>query len=74
MTYFSRWSPLHDENAHTALTFGFLRHAPVEHALAPWLSNVIGRPVTATGLTPNDFWPSYRSIVDGSKWTEPFAR
>lgn len=71
MTYFSRWSPLHDENAHTALMFGFLRHAPVEHALAPWLSNVLGRPVTSFGLTPEDFWPNYRSIVDGSKWTEP---
>lgn len=71
MSYFSRWSPLNDENAHTALAFGFLRHAPIDHALALWLSNVIGRPVTATGLTPDDFWPNYRSIVDGSKWTEP---
>jgi hypothetical protein len=71
MTYFSRWSPLHDENAHTALTFGFLRHAPVEQALAPWLSEVLGRPVTTTVLTPDNFWPTYRSIVDGSKWTEP---
>ncbi len=35
MSYLSRWLPLVDETAHTALTFGFLRHAPTEHAPEP---------------------------------------
>lgn len=71
MKYFSSWQPLIDENAHTALTFGFLRHAPPAAALEPWLSCVLERPVTAPPLGVARFWPRYQSIVEGHLWTEP---
>ena len=72
MSFLANWQPLRDENAHTALTFGFLRHAPVEHALNPWLTDVLERPVTARQpLTHESFWPSHPSIYEGLRRTEP---
>lgn len=71
MSYYTHWQPLKDENAHTALAFGFLRHVPVEHGLNAWLSEVLERPATATPLAAEDFWPRYSSSVAGSVWTEP---
>jgi hypothetical protein len=71
LAYFSSWQPLVDEDAHTALTFGFLRHAPVEAALRPWLCSVLGRSATAPKLDIASFWPTYRSIFKGLQWTEP---
>jgi hypothetical protein len=69
--FFANWQPLHDEDAHTALVFGFMRHAPVERALAPWLSATLGRDVKVEPLEPGNFWPQYDSVVEGSHWTEP---
>ncbi len=72
MKYFARWQPLGDEDAHTALVFGFLRHAPVDAALAPWLTEVLDRSVTVEEpLAPRDFWPCYSSRMEGSMRTEP---
>jgi len=71
VSFYSRWQPLVDEDRHTALVFGFLRHAPVELALNPWLSTVLERPVDAAPLEASSFWPSLPSVVAGSEWTEP---
>ncbi|MCA1656685.1 MAG: hypothetical protein LC713_03075, partial [Actinobacteria bacterium] len=71
MGYYAHWQPLVDENAHTVLTFGFLRHAPPDSALNPWLSEVLQRAVTCQGLQADAFWPRYRSTVGGSVSTEP---
>lgn len=71
MKYFSAWQPLEDEDAHTALVFGFLRHAPEDHGLNPWLSEALERPVTAAPLEPASFWPSFASVMDGHHRTEP---
>ena len=69
--YYVHWQPLVDENAHTALAFGFLRHAPVDQGLNPWLTEVLGRPTRGKPLSPEDFWPRYPSLLSGSHWTEP---
>lgn len=71
MSFYSRWQPLLDEDRHTALVFGFLRHAPVGLALVPWLERVLDRPVTAEPLAASSFWPTLPSVVAGSEWTEP---
>jgi hypothetical protein len=71
MKYFSLWQPLIDEDAHTALVFGFLRHAPSAEALDQWLSNVLERRITAEPPEPDAFWPSYVSVMDGHHRTEP---
>lgn len=72
MKFFSRWQPLVDEDAHTALVFGFMRHAPVKAMLEPWLTNLLGRHVTVDEpLAPHDFWPNYRSRMEGRTRTEP---
>jgi hypothetical protein len=71
MKLYSIWQPLASEDARTALVFGFLRHAPVEHGLAPWLTDVLGRPVTATPLEPENFWPRFASRLEDHEWTEP---
>ena len=71
MKYFSHWQPLRDEDAHTALVFGFFRHAPTSIGLDVWLTRVLGRPVSAAGLAPPSFWPHLVSVVPGSSYTEP---
>src|SRR5688572_22230418 len=52
LTFLSHWQPLRNEDAHTALVFGFLRHADPEYGLGPWLTSVLQRerPVTAAPL------------------------
>ena len=65
MSFYSRWQPLVDEDRHTALVFGFFRHAPVADALEPWLERVIGRPLKATPLRPDSFWPNLRQWLRG---------
>lgn len=71
MKLYSVWQPLTSEDARTALVFGFLRHAPVDYGLTPWLSDVLGRPISAVALRPEHFWPRYISHVDGHQSTEP---
>src|SRR4051794_30210440 len=71
MKYFSNWQPLLNEDRHTALLFGFLRHAPVSSALNPWLSDVLGRPAQAAPLGQSAFWPTFPSRVPGSLLTQP---
>jgi len=69
--FLTHWQPVRDENALTALVFGFLRHAPNASALDRWLTSTIRRPVSALSLERSSFWPSLSSIVDGSQFTEP---
>ena len=71
MKYFANWQPLRNEDAHTSLVFGFMRHAPVTNALNPWLSEVLGRPVLAESIEPGEFWPVYPSRIEGHHRTEP---
>ena len=71
MKLYSVWQPLEDEDQRTAMIFGFLRHAPVEHGLSPWLSEVLGGPVVATALEPENFWPGYQSHMPGRTSTFP---
>ncbi len=71
MGFYSHWQPLVDENAHTALAFGFFRHAPTALALNPWLTKVLDREVTADTIQPANIWPPYPSIVEGWTSTEP---
>ena len=71
LKYFSVWQPLVDEDAHTALVFGFLRHAPATYALNPWLSQALDRAVTALPPEPVSFWPTYASVMEGHHRTEP---
>jgi hypothetical protein len=71
MKYFSVWQRLVDEDHHTALVFGFMRHAPREAALNPWLSEVLGRPVEAESLSLMSFWPRLPSVMENTFWTEP---
>jgi hypothetical protein len=71
VSFLSRWQPLRDEDAHTALVFGFLRHAPTTVALDRWLTSTLGRPVSALPLERSSFWPSLESVVEGSQFTEP---
>lgn len=61
MKFYSVWQPLKNEDAHTALVFGFLRHAPPELALQPWLQSVLGPPVKTNSLSIEHFWPPYPS-------------
>jgi hypothetical protein len=73
--FYSNWQSLVSatEDAQTALVFGFIRHAPVEVVLKPWLEDVLGPDgdLDVLPLAPTDFWPDYPSIVDGSLWTQP---
>jgi hypothetical protein len=71
VSFLSRWQPLRDEDAHTALVFGFLRHAPTAVALDRWLRSTLARPVSAVPLPETSFWPTFSSIVRGSQYTEP---
>lgn len=71
MGFYSQWQPLVDEDRHTALVFGFFRHAPVALALRPWLSRVLGRPVEPEPLEPTSFWPALPSSGDGPTVTVP---
>ena len=71
MKFFSNWQPLIDEDAHTALTFGFFRHAPTQQALQPWLRGVLGRDAAPVPLEHANFWPSYDSRIEGRHRTEP---
>jgi hypothetical protein len=61
MKFYSVWQPLKNEDAHTALVFGFLRHAPPELALQPWLQKVLGPGVKTDSLSVGHFWPRYPS-------------
>lgn len=63
LTFYSVWQPLGTEDAQTALVFGFLRHAPVEAGLQPWLAETLGREATTGPLAARDFWPSYASVL-----------
>lgn len=71
MSFLSRWQPLNDENAHTALVFGFLRHAPAQAALDVWLSRTLGRSVSAEPFERSCFWRTVPSVIPGSHYTEP---
>jgi hypothetical protein len=69
MKFYSVWQPLKNEDAHTALVFGFLRHAPPELALQPWLQKVLGPGVKIGSLSADRFWPRYPS--SDQEVTEP---
>jgi hypothetical protein len=69
--FYSNWLPLKNEDAHTALVFGFLRHAPVDLALNPWLKGILGRDVLAARLEPMAFWPRFPSMLGDQHITEP---
>ena len=71
MKYLANWQPLLNEDRHTALLFGFMRHAPLASALNPWLSSVLDRPVEAASLSHGAFWPTFPSRVPGSLFTQP---
>jgi hypothetical protein len=71
MTFFSAWQPLDSEDSQTALVFGFLRHASVDDALQPWLTETLGRGVRLAALTIANFWPSYVSEGAGHARTVP---
>src|SRR5438045_2454534 len=71
MSFLARWQPLHHEDAHTALVFGFFRHAPTHAALDVWLSRALGRPVTAEPFDRSCFWPTFASVIAGSQYTVP---
>jgi hypothetical protein len=68
---YSVWQPLDDEDQRTAMVFGFLRHAPVEHGLSRWLSEILERAVVAKPLEPEDFWPGYTSHMPNCTATYP---
>jgi hypothetical protein len=53
------------------LVFGFLRDAPVEAALGPWLTDVLGRSVSPSALLSEDFWPRYPSLDEQTSATLP---
>jgi len=73
--FYSTWQPLDGatEDQQTALVFGFLRHAPADDVLKPWLTEVLepDQEQAVSPLAASDFWPDYSSIVDGSKRTQP---
>jgi hypothetical protein len=69
--FYSSWQPADPEDARTALVFGFMRHAPVAHALRPWLSDVLQRDINAESLEAEDFWPQFPSLFEGQQRTEP---
>lgn len=71
VSFFAAWQPLKNEDAQTALVFGYLRHAPPETALSPWLSEVLGRRVRCDPLDVADFWPTYKSMIAGRLRTTP---
>jgi hypothetical protein len=71
MTFYSAWQPLRNEDAWTALVFGFLRHVPVEAALQPWVTETLGREARVARLVPGHFWPPYRSALAGHTRTVP---
>lgn len=71
MSFYSAWQPLETEDAQTALVFGFLRHAPAELALRPWLAKTLKRDASAGPLQLDDFWPSYRSALAKHTRTVP---
>ena len=74
MSFFTHWQPLHNEDAHTALVFGYLRHAPATHGLEPWLTATFGRPLTAPSLEHESFWPAHLSGHEGQQRTFPTSR
>lgn len=69
--FHSHWQPLPNENAHTAMVFGFLRHAPTSLALDPWLTNTLDRPAAGRPLDTSSFWRPFASSEDGRVYTEP---
>lgn len=71
MKFESHWQPLRNEDAQTALVFGFLRHAPTSLALDVWLSDLLKRPATGSPLEVTSFWPRYPAGQDGGVFTEP---
>lgn len=72
MKYFAHRQRLGPEDSLTALVFGFLRHAPAELGLAPWLTEIFDRAMRVEEpLTPENFWPSYSSMMAGRTRTEP---
>src|SRR4051812_6116486 len=64
LSFFTHWQPLHNEDAHTALVFGYLRHAPKSRALEPWLTATLRRAVKLPALPREGFWPGYLSGHD----------
>ncbi|MDQ3608943.1 MAG: hypothetical protein M3459_08590 [Actinomycetota bacterium] len=71
MKFDSNWQPLRNEDAQTALVFGFLRHAPTALALDPWLTETLGVDARGEALTPVSFWPHYPAQDPGQTYTEP---
>lgn len=71
MKFDSHWQPLRNEDAQTALVFGFLRHAPTTLALDVWLTDTLGRTATGSPLQVSSFWPRYPADNDGRAYTEP---
>jgi hypothetical protein len=71
VSFLSYWQPLKDEDAHTALVFGFLRHAPAQAALDPWLSRTLDRDVSAEPLERSCLWPIVPAVTPGFQYTEP---
>src|SRR3954468_12904307 len=71
LSFFAYWQPLHNEDAHTALVFGYLRHAPEKHALEAWLLAPVGRTVRVPAPARDGFWPTYLSRHDEHKRTVP---
>jgi hypothetical protein len=69
--FYRLWQPLDgaSEDVHTALVFGYLRHAPAKAALAPWLTHV-GEPVAVDELELDAHWPDYESVFGGTT-TQP---
>src|SRR4051794_14340325 len=66
--FYAVWQPLGGatEDAHTALVFAFLRHAPADAALAPWLNDVLDGDVTVGKLEIDAHWPDYDSAFGGT--------
>lgn len=69
--FYANWQPPRIEDALTALVFGFMRHAPSEICLDPWLSTILRRPITTHGLELSDFWPQFDSSFEAQDRTEP---
>lgn len=70
--FYAVWQPLAgaSEDVHTALVFGFLRHAPADAVLTPWLGKILDGDVAADGLDFDAQWPDYRSAF-GGQTTQP---
>lgn len=71
MKFESNWQPVRNEDAQTALVFGFLRHAGDRGPLDSWLSDMLERPVVAEPIEPTSFWPRYESEDTDQHHTEP---